>query len=118
MQTEMMEIGQMLCIFAFLLFKNNRKLEEESGKPKAPLVFCFVYLTVDIGTNVLELMAINFLSGSVYSITGSIVIVSTAIFSKIIMKTIFSKSQILGCIFVMMGVAVTAIGEQIDNNSQ
>ncbi len=55
MQTEMMAIGQMLCLFVYCILKNDGKKHsgESSDKPKASIWFCFVYVAVDVTTNVL-----------------------------------------------------------------
>jgi drug/metabolite transporter (DMT)-like permease len=57
------------------------------------------------------MVAFNFLSGSVYSITSSIVFVSTAVFTKLLFRRPFKKTQIVGCIFAMAGVFFTAFAE-------
>ncbi len=63
-------------------------------------------------------MAINYLSGSAYNIISGIVLVSTAIFSKFMLNKQYTKSQIFGCALVMVGIAVTAMGEQFDNDTE
>lgn len=57
----------------------------------------------------------NYLSGSIYSITSSIVIVSTALFTKIILKRAFTVNQIIGCVLVILGVVVAGLGECMDD---
>lgn len=71
---------------------------------------------LDLTSTTLEFIALNYLSGSMYNITSSIVIVSSAFFTRIILKRTFSKIQILGCMLVIIGVVITGFGEQMDDS--
>lgn len=57
----------------------------------------------------------NYLSGSIYSITSSIVIVSTAFFTKLLLKRSFTSNQIIGCVLVILGVVVAGLGECMED---
>jgi drug/metabolite transporter (DMT)-like permease len=110
MQTEMMVVAEMLCLFAFLFFKGkDEEKEESSRKPKAPILVCLIPLAMDLIATTIEFVAMNYLSGSVFSITSSIVIVSTAISTKILVRKTFNKYQIIGCMLAIGGVVVTGL---------
>lgn len=72
---------------------------------------------MDMVATTLVMMAFNFLSGSVYSITSSSVIIFTAIFSKIMLKTVFNRAQLLGCLFAIIGVVITGLAEYLNEGS-
>ena len=57
----------------------------------------------------------NYLSGSIYSITSSIVIVSTALFTKLLLKRSFTINQIIGSVLVILGVVTAGLGECMDD---
>jgi drug/metabolite transporter (DMT)-like permease len=78
---------------------------------------CLIPVAMDMIVCPCELIALNYLSGSVFSITSSIVIVSTAIFTKILLRTTFKNTQIVGCIFAIAGVLLTGFAEYSDDSS-
>lgn len=115
MQTELMLIGEMLCLAIFYLQGGKKQLMDEN-RPMMAFWICSIPLMLDLVSTTLEFVAINYLSGSMYNITSSIVIVSSAFFTRIILKRIFTKTQIFGCLLVMIGVVITAFGEQMDDS--
>jgi hypothetical protein len=66
MQTEIMIIGEALCIIPFLLFE--RKQKKPSDKLPSKISNCFLPLTYDLSSSILVFVAFNYLSGSVYSV--------------------------------------------------
>lgn len=63
------------------------------------------------------MIALNFLSGSVFSITSSIVIISTAFFTKVLLRKTFKRTQIAGCLFAIAGVFLTGFAEYTQGTS-
>jgi drug/metabolite transporter (DMT)-like permease len=73
------------------------------------MYICFIPLAMDLFASTLSLTALNYLSGSVFSITSSIVIVSSAVFTKILIKSSFKNNQLIGCLFAVAGVILTGL---------
>jgi Ca2+/Na+ antiporter len=120
MQTEMMVVGMSLCYVAYLLFRKRKgegKEENLDCKPKAPILVCAIPLMMDLFASSLELISLNYIAGSVYSIANCIVVVSTACFSRLILKTVFNRSQIIGCILTVIGVIIAGIGESLNDEA-
>lgn len=119
MQTEMMVIGMSMCYLAYLLLrKKDGEVDNVDKKQNAPVLVCCIPLMMDLVASSLELISLNYIAGSVYSISNCIVIVSTAFFSRIILKTVFNKHQILGCVLTVLGVVIAGIGESLNDTSE
>lgn len=73
---------------------------------------------MDLFASSLELISLNYVAGSVYSIANCLVVVSTAFFSRIILKTVFNRHQILGCVLTVLGVVVAGAGESLNDGSE
>lgn len=82
------------------------------------MLVCCIPLMMDLVASSLELISLNYISGSVYSISNCMVIVSTAFFSRIILKTIFNRHQIFGCLLTVIGVVIAGIGESLHDTSE
>jgi drug/metabolite transporter (DMT)-like permease len=108
MQTEIMIVGEMLCLFAYLLFGD--KEEKQGSKPQPPILICLIPMYMDLLATTLEFIAVNYISGSVFSITSSVVIVSSAVFTKVLLRTNFNSYQIAGCILTILGMIITGYG--------
>jgi drug/metabolite transporter (DMT)-like permease len=105
----------MLCMFVYLFSKE--KPDEKDTRPRAPIAVCFIPLAMDLCASTLEMVALNYLSGSVFSIVSSIVIVSTAVFTKILLRKTFKNAQIVGCLFAIAGVLLTGFAEYTEGTS-
>ena len=79
---------------------------------------CCLPLMMDLVASSLELISLNYVSGSVYSISNCIIIVSTAFFSRIILKTVFNRHQIFGGLLAVLGVTIAGIGESLNDTSE
>jgi drug/metabolite transporter (DMT)-like permease len=73
----------------------------------------------DLGMTILNYIALNFLSGSVYQILKGGSVATTLFFSICILKSKINRFQIIGCIFSLLGIAVVGITHyffKIDSN--
>ena len=64
---------------------------------------CLIPLFLDLFITFLTFVALNYVSGSVFSMMTSQVIVFTAIFSKILLNKKFTRAHIIGCILTIIG---------------
>jgi drug/metabolite transporter (DMT)-like permease len=115
MQVELFLVAEMLCLYAYLY--SEEKPQEDDKRPRAPIKVCMIPLALDLIAGPCELVALNYLSGSVFWITSSIVIVSTAIFTKILIRKTFKNTQIVGCFLAIIGVLLTGFAEYTDDSS-
>jgi drug/metabolite transporter (DMT)-like permease len=113
---ELALIASMFCLYIFLYSKDNPQ-DEHDKRPRAPVKVCLIPLAMDLIASPCEYVALNYLSGSVFSITSTIVIVSTAIFTKILLKKTFKDTQIVGCFLAIAGVLLTGFAEYTDDSS-
>lgn len=50
MQTEIMIVAEMLCMFAYLFSKEEKR---DRGKPRVPILVCLVPLALDLSASTL-----------------------------------------------------------------
>lgn len=108
MQTEIMILGEAMCIVPYLLL--YRKRAKEVGKKPGSIMLSIVPLTLDLSSSILIFIAFNYLSGSVYSLLTGEFIVFTAIFSKILLKNTISRAQILGSLITIISAVLAGVG--------
>ena len=108
MQTEIMILGEAMCIIPYLLL--YRKRAADTSKKPASIALSIVPLVLDLSSSILIFIAFNYLSGSVYSLLTGEIIVFTAIFSKIILKNTVSRAQILGSLITIISPVLAGVG--------
>jgi len=72
---------------------------------------------MDVITSGLNMVALNFVSGSVYQMMKGGSIISTMIFSVIFLKVVVKKRQIFGSILVLIGVFLVGLSNTIFKDS-
>lgn len=63
------------------------------------------------------MVALNFISGSVYQMMRGGTIVTTLIFSRIFLKAQVKKNQIMGAILVLLGVFIVGLSNTVFKDS-
>lgn len=86
--TWVMILGESLCFIPFY-FGSKVESKEKIEKLPAKITICFLPLFLDLFASNLIFIGLNYVSGSVYSIMDCSIVVSTAIFSKLILKSTF-----------------------------
>jgi drug/metabolite transporter (DMT)-like permease len=71
---------------------------------------------MDLLASTLEYMSLNYISGSAWSISSSVVILSTCVCSRVMLGTAFKAHQLLACLLAVIGVAILGLGESLGND--
>lgn len=74
-------------------------------KPNARIVLLIIPGLIDILGSGLAHVALNLDSTSVWALSKSGVIVTTALFMRIFLRKNFNKSMIIGCILAVLGIS-------------
>ena len=111
-----MFIGEMLCIFAYLSLGEKAKLELEPGKvPHKKWVFAIPALS-DALSSMLQYMGLAFISGSTYMMFKGASIVTTAIFSRILVGMVVEKRHLAGCGLAILGLMIVGSSGFFDSS--
>ena len=109
-----MTIGELICLVLYYSKKNEYKIALEEGKsPHKFYVFAIPGLC-DASLSIMQYMALNFISGSTYRILIGATIITTLLFSKILLKIVILKRQLMGCGFAFIGLIAVGISSFID----
>ena len=89
-------------------------------KQKCPLYYPAIPGLMDLLASGIAYIALNLIASSVWQISRGGVIITTAIFSRIILHKKFDKSSIIGCSLTFIGITFVQIFEIIlvDNGHQ
>ncbi len=66
----------------------------------------------------LQLISLNFIAGSVFQIFGGGIIITTFIFSLIILKIKAEKYQVVGSILAFIGIAIVGTASMVFSDNQ
>ena len=101
-----MFVGEMLCLLVYLWMGDKAKLDLEPGKvPHKKWVFAVPAFS-DALSSMLQYMGLSFISGSTYMMFKGASIVTTAIFSRILVKMVIQKRHITGCGLAILGLTI------------
>ena len=71
----------------------------------------------DITLSVMQYMALNFISGSTYKLLQGGAIITTAIFSKLLLSMIIQRRHIAGCSLAVIGLTIIGLSSLINSSS-
>jgi drug/metabolite transporter (DMT)-like permease len=112
MTTWVMILGEALCFIPYY-FEKKTKSNDKSGKLPATISIYFVPLFLDLLCSNLSFIGLNYVSGSVYSIMHSSVVVFNAILSKLILKSTFRRPQVLGGLLMIFAAVISGLAQFI-----
>lgn len=102
-QSFTMFMGEALCL---LVFACSSKPPIEEGKtPHKPYIF-FIPALSDCCSSILQYMGLAFIPGSTYVMFKGAAIITTAIFSKILVKMVIERRHIIGCALAIVGLVI------------
>ena len=109
-----MFLGEFLCVILFLIKKKRKPkfgfLDKSNFmKTSAPIYWPLLPAILDLFTSTLAYIALSFTPGSVWQMSRGGVIITTAIFSKLILKNNFSKAAKLGCFLTLVGITLVQV---------
>jgi drug/metabolite transporter (DMT)-like permease len=71
----------------------------------------------DSCSSMLQYMGLSFISGSTYMMFKGASIVTTALFSKILLKMVLEKRHFVGCGMAILGILIVGSSSFIESNS-
>lgn len=124
MQSFMMFVGEALClpIYYVMRKKNAEKYQLEAkkaledGRPPVPVHWIIVPAFCDFISSGLQYVALNFIPASIYQMLKGGGIITTFIFSYILLKPVVKRSQISGCLLALIGITIVGVAALIFNN--
>lgn len=126
MQSFMMFVGEALCLPIFYIMRRKNALKyqleakkalDEEGRPPVPIQLIIIPAACDFLSSCLQYIALNFIPASIYQMLKGGGIITTFIFSYMLMKPIVKRSQISGCLLALVGIIIVGIAALIFNNN-
>lgn len=112
-----MFIGEAICLLLFFYTRKNNPTPLEQGKTAhKPWIF-IVPALADSCSSMLQYMGLSFISGSTYQMFKGASIVTTAIFSKILVNMVLEKRHFVGCGMAILGILIVGSSSFIESNS-
>lgn len=65
----------------------------------------------DITLSVMQYIALNFISGSTFKLLQGGSIITTAIFSKILLNMVLKRNHFIGCSLAVIGITIVGISD-------
>lgn len=101
-----MFVGESICLILFFSNRQKNEIPLEEGKTPHQFYIFFIPAFSDGCSSVLQYMALNFISGSTYLMFKGASIVTTVIFSKILLGMIIQKRHVVGCGSAIFGLVI------------
>ena len=119
-----MFIGEAVCLLAFYIrrarnparYQLQAKQALDEGKPPAPLLMILVPAFCDFVTSCMQYIAFNYIPASVYQMLKGGGIITTFIFSYLLIGGVTKKNQISGCVLAMVGVVLVGLTAVLFNS--
>ena len=107
-QCVLMFLGEFLCFIPFLLSRRteskNYLLDSSLYKRKAHVAWPLLPAFMDLLSSSLAYIALNMAPASVWQMSRGAVIITTALFSRVFLKTVFSTAAVFGCLLALFGI--------------
>lgn len=106
--------GEFCCLLVFLVLRTrNRKAfmeraveAEMAGKKKLKIPLVLIPTACDFIASTMSYIALNFIPASVYQMLKGGGLITTAIFSYLLLKKKIKRNHVAGCIFALIGVTI------------
>ena len=105
-QTFMMFIGEMLCLIAYYVIKP----EPDSDLPPINVLYLAIPATLDFCGSTIMSFSLTMMAASVYQMTRGSIMIFTAIFSVIFLKTKLFKHEIFSLLIIFIGLFIVGFG--------
>ncbi len=117
MQSLTVFLGESLYIFLYLKQRKqwNKSLDPQQ-KPYSSLIF-LVPACADVFTSILQMIGLTFISGSTFLMLKGSSIVTTMIFSKILLRKQLQKRHYFGCSLTILGMVIVAGSSMFEKTS-
>lgn len=109
MEAFTMTIGELLCLLLYYAKKKEYQIKLEEGKVPHKFYIFAIPGFCDASLSIMQYMALNFISGSTYRILIGATIISTLFFSKLLLKIVVQRRQIIGCGMALIGLVLVGV---------
>lgn len=116
METLTMNIGELLCLALYYLNLKSYSLPLEEGKTPHRFFIFLIPGLCDASLSIMQYMALNFISGSTYRILVGGSIVTTLLFSKLLLKIKIERRQVVGCGMGVLGLLLVGFSGLIESS--
>lgn len=109
MQTLTMFVGECSCLVVYLLLKSSLPVKQPVAtdkKPPLPKMLLVVPACFDLLGSLLLKIGLNFMPGSVFQMMRAGSIVTTALFSYLLVGKTLKHNQVVGCSLALVGVFI------------
>ena len=111
-----MSLGQLLCLIYYYANLDKYKVPLEEGKQQHKFYHFIIPSICDVSLSVLQYTALNFITGSTFRILQGGNLITTVIFSKILLKTKIFRRHWLGCSLSIAGLVIVGVSGFISPN--
>lgn len=78
-------------------------------KPPVPILLIIIPAALDFLASNISYFALNMIPSSVWQLSKGGAIITTAIFTRILLKKMFTKQRLLGCAFATIGITIVGL---------
>jgi drug/metabolite transporter (DMT)-like permease len=111
MQAFTMVLGELFCLAIYYSDLQKYKKPLEEGKTKHNFLHFLVPGVINISLSVMQYIALNFISGSTFKLLQGGSIITTAIFSKILINMVLKSYHLIGCLLTVIGVTIVGMSD-------
>lgn len=116
-----MFLGEALCILVFFgKLRANRINDEYSPmgkKPKVPVWLIAIPAFLDFVASNVSYFALNLIPSSVWQLSKGGAIITTAIFTRILLKRILTRRKVVGCVLATVGITIVGLSVVLFSDS-
>lgn len=106
-----------MCLLIYYSNLKKYKLPLEEGKTAHSFTCFLVPGFWDITLSVMQYMALNFISGSTYKLLSGGAIITTVIFSKILLGIVIERRHVFGCSSAVLGLVIIGLSSLMNSSS-
>jgi drug/metabolite transporter (DMT)-like permease len=118
-QTYMMFIGETFCLIAYQIYKlaSKDKIKEDekaSGQPPINVFILAIPAACDFFGSTIMSFSLTMMAASIYQMTRGSIMIFTAIFSRVFLKTRIYRHQIFSLAVIFSGLALVGLAPLIE----
>lgn len=114
MQSFTLFVGQSLCLILYVSNLKKNKIPLEPGKTPHSFRVFIIPALADACSSILQYIGMVYISGSTYMMFKGAILVTTALFSKILFKMKLERRHIVGGGLALAGLVVVGLSELFD----
>jgi drug/metabolite transporter (DMT)-like permease len=108
-----MFLGEALCLIVYMVKLRTNRINDEyttmGVKPRIPVWLIAIPASLDFVASNISYFALNMIPSSVWQLSKGGAIITTAIFTRILLKRILTKRRIFGCVLATVGITIVGL---------